>query len=229
MQGQHREASRRTRGRDGHGFKFVPNERIKVVIVDEHDGKRSSLRQMIDESRDFECAGAFCEGEEAIVEVAMAGADVALLNIQMQKTSGIECIHQLKMMQPRLVVVLATSLTDHDTMSRAVAAGADGYLVKPFSREQCLTTLRFTVRRCWRPLGRRACATEGTSDPRIRLTARERQVIGGLEKGLLYKEIADELGISFSAVHKHQHKIFTKLGASNRTEAITKWREPQRP
>lgn len=147
----------------------------------------------------------------------------------MQRTSGIECIRQLKMMQPRLVVVFATNLTDHHTMSRAVSAGADGYLVKPFSREQCLTTLRFTVTRCWRPPGRLTPAAEGTGNRRIQLTTRERQVIGGLEKGLLYKEIADELGISFSAVHKHQHKIFTKFGASNRTEAITKWREQQGP
>ena len=207
----------------------VPNQRIKVVVVDEHDATRSSLRRMIDQSRDFESAGAFCEGEEAIVEVAMAGADVALLDIQMQKISGIECIRQLKMMQPRLVVVLATSLTDRHTMSRAVSAGADGYLLKPFSHEQCLTTLRFTVGRCWRSLGQLTSAAAGTGNRRIQLTARERQVIIGLEKGLLYKEIADELGISFSAVHKHQHKIFAKLGASNRTEAITKWREPQRP
>jgi DNA-binding NarL/FixJ family response regulator len=204
---------------------FVPDQRIKVVIIDEHDGTRSSLRGIIDESRDFECAGAFCEGEDAIVEVAMAGADLALLDIQMQKTSGIECIRQLKMMQPRLAVVLATSLTDHHTMSGAVSAGADGYLVKPFSPEQCLTTLRFTVSRCWRPLGRLTAAAERIGNRRIQLTTRETQVICGLEKGLLYKEIAAELGISFSAVHKHQHKIFTKLGATNRTEAITKWRE----
>lgn len=198
--------------------------RIRVVIVDEHDRTRTSLRRMIDESRDFECAGAFCGGEEAIVEVAMAGADLALLDIPMQKISGIECIRQLKMMQPRLVVVLATNLTDQHTMSWAVSAGADGYLVKPFSREQCLTTLRFTVGKCWRPLGRIAAAVEGRGNRPVQLTRRERQVITGLEKGLLYKEIADELGISFSAVHKHQHTIFTKLGASNRTEAITKWR-----
>ena len=159
----------------------------------------------------------------------MSGADVALLDIQMQRISGTECIRQLKLLQPRLVVVFVTSLTDHHTISRAVSAGADGYLVKPFSREQCLTALRFTVGRCWRPLGRLASAAEGTGHERIHLTRRERQVMGGLEKGLLYKEIAEELGISFSAVHKHQHKIFTKLGASNRTEAITKWREQQGP
>jgi DNA-binding NarL/FixJ family response regulator len=57
------------------------------------------------------------------------------------------------------------------------------------------------------------------------LTAREAEVMSGLAGGLLYKEIANKLGISFSAVHKRQHRIFRKLRVSNRTEAISKWRE----
>lgn len=59
----------------------------------------------------------------------------------------------------------------------------------------------------------------------LRLTARENEVIRCFAKGLLYKETADELRISYSAVHKHQHKAFLKLGASNRSEAIRNWWE----
>lgn len=59
----------------------------------------------------------------------------------------------------------------------------------------------------------------------VRLTQRESDVMNGLAAGLLYKEIADNLQISYSAVNKHQHRIYRKLQASNRTEAINKWRD----
>ncbi len=61
------------------------------------------------------------------------------------------------------------------------------------------------------------------ADRHRRLTERESDVMACFARGLLYKEVANELGISYSAVHKHQHSIFVKLRAGNRTEAITKW------
>jgi DNA-binding NarL/FixJ family response regulator len=65
--------------------------------------------------------------------------------------------------------------------------------------------------------------SQNWDDNRRRLTDRENEVMSGLARGLLYKEVASELGISYSTVHKHQHSIFVKLGAGNRTEAVTKW------
>ncbi len=205
---------------------------IKVVIVDGHARTRSSLRRIIESSGEFQCAGAFATGEEAILKVVMVGAELALMDIQTRGLPGIECMRRMKALQPKLMIVLVTGLTDRQTMARALSAGADGYLAKPFSHAQCLTTLRFVISRrsnlSTRLTGKWAGSAIAVTNGRRQLTARENQVMDGLAKGLLYKEIADELGISFSAVHKHQHKIFNKLRVSNRTEAISKWCDQQR-
>ena len=137
-------------------------------------------------------------------------------------------MRSLKGILPRLVVVLVSGIADPETMAAALAAGGDGYLTKPFTISQCLATLTFSARR------RRTYALGGLVvqaqslrrvDDYARLTKREDEVMHGLAKGLLYKEIADNLHISSSTVNKHQHNIFRKLHVSNRTEAVTKWLE----
>src|SRR5207249_1526656 len=105
----------------------------------------------------------------------------------------------------------------------ALAAGADGYLTKPFTISQCLATLTFSLR--YRRSAARNGANDGAQSSRgdhgdARLTKRENEVMRCFAKGLLYKETAAELGISYSAVHKHQHNIFKKYDVTNRTEAM---------
>lgn len=195
-----------------------------MVVVDEHEAARSSLRRILEQACEFRCVAAYAKGEEAISGALALGAEAALIDIQMRATSGIECLRRLKEILPELVVVLVTGVTDGETMAQAAAAGADGYLAKPFSLDQCLTTLRFAVHRSH---ASRPPVIVRDGKPRPQLTKREMEVMIGLAKGLLYKEIADQLGISFSAVHKHQHKIFMRLHVSNRTEAISKWRDAQ--
>ena len=77
--------------------------------------------------------------------------------------------------------------------------------------------------------GRQGLRSKAGAESHLPLTVRENQVMGHLGKGLLYKEIADKMGISFTAVHKLQHKIFVKLHVSNRTEAVNKWKSGRRP
>ena len=74
----------------------------------------------------------------------------------------------------------------------------------------------------------RSIRCAGASEARSSLTTRENEVMRHMRKGLLYKEIADKMGISFSTVHKLQHKIFVKLQVSNRTEAINEWKNGDR-
>ena len=133
-------------------------------------------------------------------------------------------------MLPGLIVVLVSELTDPETMSAALAAGGDGYLTKPFAASQCLATMKFSLRRCSSVSLEKAEVNSrwtNAADEYARFTDREHQVMSRLAKGLLYKEIADELRISYSTVHKHQQKIFVKLHVSNRTEAARKWYDLQ--
>jgi DNA-binding NarL/FixJ family response regulator len=206
---------------------WVREEPIEVAIVDGDAETRLFLQRILEQSGGYRCVGAYASGEEALRRIPCTHARIVLMDVRMPGISGIECMRRLKGKLPGLIVVLVSELTDSGTMSEALAAGGDGYLTKPFAVAQCLATVRFSVRRdpCAGPEG---AELKGPAIPVgeefTRLTDREHHVMSCLAKGLLYKEIADELRLSFSVVHKLQHKIFLKLHVNNRTEAVTKWR-----
>ena len=213
-----------------HDVLWAREELIEVAIVGGDTETRFFLQQILEQSGGYRCVGSYTSGEEALREIPGAHPRIVLMDVRMPGISGIECMRRLKNRLPGLIVVLVSELTDRETMSAALAAGGDGYLTKPFAVAQCLATVRFSVRR------------DGSTPPDnvevngpstgwgeggeklARLTDREHHVMSCLAKGLLYKEIAEELRLSFSTVHKLQHRIFLKLHVSNRTEAVTKWR-----
>jgi DNA-binding NarL/FixJ family response regulator len=203
------------------------DEPIGMAIVDGDAGTRFLLRQILEKSGGYRCVGSYVSSEEALREIPRVNPRIVLMEVRMPGISGIETMRRLKSRLPGLIVVLVSGLTDADTMSSALAAGGDGYLTKPFAVAQCLATVRFSFQRvCTTPLDRvdsNAISSQGCEEL-ARLTSREHHVMGCLAKGLLYKEIADELRLSFSTVHKLQHRIFLKLHVNNRTEAVTKWR-----
>jgi DNA-binding NarL/FixJ family response regulator len=205
----------------------VREEPIAVAIVDGDTETRFLLRRILEQSGGYRCVGSYASGEEALREIPGAHPRIVLMDVRMPGISGIECMRRLKGRMAGLIVVLVSELTDPETMSEALAAGGDGYLTKPFAVAQCLATVRFSVRpRRSVPPDRAEvdASSTGAGEEFTRLTDREHHVMSCLAKGLLYKEIADELRLSFSTVHKLQHRIFLKLQVSNRTEAVSKWR-----
>jgi DNA-binding NarL/FixJ family response regulator len=215
----------RARGFDSKVFAMRKDDRIRVAIVDGSEGTRWSMECILNRATDFKWVGAFRCGEDALNEIPALAPRLILMDIRLPGISGIECMHRLKSTLPGLMVVLASMASDDLTITKALAEGSDGFLAKPFSIAQCLATLRFALRDRYREANRLHHNRSTNSTEPDALTKRENEVMAGLAKGLLYKEIADKLGISFSAVHKRQHRIFCKLHASNRTEAIDKWRE----
>ena len=125
---------------------------------------------------------------------------------------------------PFLKVIMVTGIREENTIVRSLQAGAIGYLVKPVTPDQCRATLNYAMAASERCASRPASVKNfpATYDSPL-LTHRETLVMRCLAEGLLYKEIADRLKISYSAVHKLQHKIFLKLKVANRSEAISKW------
>jgi DNA-binding NarL/FixJ family response regulator len=212
---------------DGHS-RVDQKSLVNVLIICPHDEPRASLERFLGHPSEFRCVGSYADDNVAVREASFIAADVALMDIHTNAISDFGCVRRLRRLHPRLIPVWVTSFSDQDTLAQAVAAGVEGYLAKPLSIEQCLATLRFVVRRSGVP-GRSSeqcirAPADAIAEASVRFTGREKQVLEGLEKGLLYKEIADQLGISFSAVHKYQHNIFVKLQANNRTEAIARWR-----
>jgi DNA-binding NarL/FixJ family response regulator len=205
---------------------WAREESISIVIVDGDAEARFLLQSILEQSGGYRCVGCYASGEEALRDIPAAHPRLVLMDVRLPGISGIECVRRLKMKLPGLIVVLVSELTDPETMSAALAAGGDGYLTKPFAVAQCLATVRFSVRpnRSAAPDNSEVKAASRGRVEYTRLTDREHHVMSCLEQGLLYKEIADELHLSFSVVHKLQHRIFLKLRVSNRTEAVTKWR-----
>jgi DNA-binding NarL/FixJ family response regulator len=184
---------------------------VRVVVVDDDSDMRLFLKDLLEGTGEFTCVGSFSTATEALLQIPMLHPQLVLMDIRMPHMTGIECTQRIKTLLPDVKIVMITGLHEGTFMQESLQAGADAYLLKPITADQCLATIKFAVK--------------GEEETAALLTTRERQVMQFLAQGLLYKEIAERLGISYSAVHKHQHKIFLKLQATNRSEAIRRWRD----
>lgn len=204
------------------------NSPWRVAVVDDDPDTRLYIRDILQSAKDLTLAGEFASGFEALNSIPRMKPDGVLMDIRMPGLNGIECLKRLKRMMVCLKIIMITAVFDGDAIGASLQAGADGYLIKPVSAEQCLATLRSagkfqtTVSPKYEPSGR----PHGDSAlplSRPLLTPRQVQVIEKLANGRLDKEIADELGISETVVHKQVHKIYLKFHVHNRVEAVGAW------
>lgn len=192
----------------------------RVVIVDDDADARLYFKDILASSKEFEFTGEFSSASEVLAGIPLLRADMALVDICMPGLNGIECAKRLKQKIPALRIVIVTGSYKPELIGEALRAGADAYLMKPVDMYQCLATLQFALIRK-REFSFSVKKLTGCKS----LSPRENEVLQGLAEGLLYKEISDKLRISYSMVHKYQHKIFQKLGVSNRSEAVRFWFE----
>lgn len=208
-------------------------EPLSVAVVDDDESVRLFIKTILDQTREFACAGCYPSGESALSGVPGSGARVVIMDIRLPGMSGIECTRRLKAMLPGLFIVFVSGLDKRRAFSRALEAGADDFLAKPFSASQLLETLMACRSRMQSPvaglqLTARARLVKSAPRDCPKLTVRQDELMELLSKGYLYKEIADRFGVSLSAVHGMQHRVFRKLHATNSREAIRKWHETRR-
>ncbi len=209
----------------------VPLGKVGVAIVDDDENFHVFLRDILDQTREFQCVGSYSSGEQALTGIPQSGAQIVFMDIKMPGMSGIECARRLKALLPHLIIVMVTGLDDPRTIDLARQCGADRFLPKPFTAAQFLGTLSFCIPRpkletaIPQPSGKGASYRE----PHVRpLTARENRLMEYMAEGLPYKQIAARIGVSESAVHHMRSRIFKKLDVTNKTEAIRKWRNGNR-
>ena len=121
------------------------NERIRVMIVDDHSIVRVGLKQVLEQSGEFEVVGEAADGEEACRVAADVSPDVVVMDVIMPKKDGVEACREIMESAPETRVVMLTALTEVDAIVEAVAAGATGYLQKETDRERLLSTVRDAV------------------------------------------------------------------------------------
>ena len=199
---------------------------IRVAIVDDHAVVRQGLEQLLKGENDIEIVGTAANGEDAHALLTSAAPDVLLMDLSMQGVDGVEATRRILADAPEVNVVVLTSFADRQRILDALEAGASGYLLKDGDPAQVAEAVRV------------AAAGESPLDPKAarvlldarregqpaaaaaaKLTAREREVLDLVGKGLANKQIARRLGIAERTVKAHLTSVFQSIGVTDRTQA----------
>lgn len=202
---------------------------ITLVIVEDLDEVRDGLANFIGLSSDFKILDTFKTAEEALYDIPKLKPDIVIMDISLPGMNGIECIRQVKDKSLTTQFMMFTVYENDEKVFEALKAGASGYLLKNTGLVQLIEALK-ELHNGGSPMSAniaRKLVTvfrdkEKESQPVEVLSARENEILLLLSKGLLYKEIAEQLSIATGTVRQHIHKIYEKLHVQNRTEALNK-------
>jgi DNA-binding NarL/FixJ family response regulator len=203
---------------------------IKVAIVDDDDGIRTSLATLIRRAPALRLVGDYADAEAALREIPHRTPDVVLMDINLPGVNGVECVRQLKGSLPAVQFLMLTVYEDSDSLFNSLKAGASGYLLKRTASARLLDAIR-DVHGGGSPmtpqLARRVVqyfSRQGDGDsPVARLTPGEKDFLDQLAKGYAYKEIADRMTISIDTVRSYVRTVYEKLHVHSRTEAVVKY------
>ena len=210
----------------------APTRPVRVCVVEDDNVVREQLSHQLQRAQGFTFVSCHRSAEDALEEIPRHKPDVVLMDINLPKMSGIDCVRHLKGQLPATHYVMLTVYEDADAIFKSLLAGAVGYLLKGRSgsgdrvleavRDAALggSPLNSLIARKIVQHFHHQPSRSGTEHP---LSVREREVLELLSKGLPYKEIADMLGVNIETVRKHCHNIYEKLQVSSRTEAVVKF------
>jgi len=205
---------------------------VRLSVVEDNNVVRDQLVHQLSRAAGFTVVSSYSSAENALEGIPRENPDVVLMDINLPKMSGIDCVRRLKGQLPGTHFIMLTVYEDADAIFKSLLAGAVGYLLKGRSGSgaQVIDAVR-DARRGGSPLNSLIARKivqyfhhqrthSGAEHP---LSMREREVLELLSKGLPYKEIADVLGVNIETIRKHCHNIYEKLQVSSRTEAVVKY------
>ncbi|HSR22140.1 MAG TPA: response regulator transcription factor [Candidatus Eisenbacteria bacterium] len=190
-----------------------------VLVCDDSPLAREALRRAVAAVPGVDRVTVAGSGEEGLVRWSTDQPDLALIDVRMPGIGGVEAARRILHTAPQAGVIMMTMAEDVDGVARAVNAGARGYLVKDASREELTTMVTQAL----------ADAAARRTAPRPRaehhagvppLTERELQVLRGMGRGRSNAEIGKELYLSEDTVKTHARRLFRKLGAADRAQAV---------
>lgn len=203
---------------------------IKVAIVDDDEGIRSSLSALIKRAAGLKLTGEFANGETALKEIPKHLPDVVLMDINLPGMKGYDCVRLLKGAHPAVQFLMLTVYEDSDSLFNSLRAGASGYLLKRTASARLLEAIQDVfeggspmspqlARRVVQFFSKPAAQDAGLA----RLTPAEREFLDQLAKGYAYKEIAGRMNISIDTVRSYVRTVYEKLHVHSRTEAVVKY------
>jgi DNA-binding NarL/FixJ family response regulator len=195
------------------------DERIRVLTVDDHPLVRDGIVFAINTQPDMVVVAEGADGQEAVELYRVHRPDVTLLDLQMPKLNGIAAIEAIRAEYPMAKVVVLTTYAGDAQASKALKAGAAGYLLKSMLRTELIETIR-AVHAGKLRVQPEIAANIAEHLAVDNLTAREVEVLRKISAGSSNKIVAADLGISEDTVKGHMKNILSKLGANDRTHAV---------
>ena len=193
--------------------------KIKILIADDHKMVRAGLAALLETENDMTVVGQAENGEEAVAKTLQLNPDVIVMDLMMPVKDGVEATVEIHQKSPQVKIVILTTYGTSDGIAHALVSGATGAITKSADNAD----LAKAIRRVFN--GERSIAEEiqqqlETDPPIPDLTPRQKEILDSMIRGLSNKDIAKQLGISDRSVDEHVEALLSKIGASNRTEAV---------
>ncbi|THG28538.1 response regulator [Naasia lichenicola] len=204
---------------------------IRVLVADDHPIVRGGLVALLDTLDGVEVVAQAADGAAAVREAVLSRPDVVILDLRMPHLDGVQAARRMAVEVPETAVLVLTMFDEDELIADALAAGARGYLLKGAEPEEIERAVRavaaggaiFSADVASRVLGRSRASEPAPAFPQ--LTAREREVLDLIARGISNAAIATRLGIAAKTIGNHISAIFLKLGVASRPEAIVLARE----
>jgi NarL family two-component system response regulator LiaR len=203
---------------------------ISILLGEDHLITRQGIRRLLEDERGFTVLGEASNGEEAVQMASELQPDVIIMDIAMPKLNGIEATRQIKLLNPRIGVLILSAYDDDEYVFAMLKAGAAGYLLKSVSGDELIRAVKAIHK--GEPVLDPVIAKKvmnyfklpdkvpNSGEDSEHLSDRELDIIKLAAKGLTNKEIADKLHLSYRTVEGHMRDVFNKLGVGSRTEAV---------
>jgi DNA-binding NarL/FixJ family response regulator len=200
---------------------------IRLLIAEDHGVVREGLVRLLASVSDIEIVGAVSDGAAAVEMARECRPDVILMDLRMPRLDGPEATRRVLLDNPDAHVVILTSFSERDEILRALDAGAIGYLLKDAEPDELIRGISAAARgdSPLAPKAAREVLNSRPGSPGDHLSARERQVLALVARGLQNKLIARELGISEKTVKAHLTTVFQRIGVTDRVGAALWARE----
>jgi DNA-binding NarL/FixJ family response regulator len=204
---------------------------ISVCIVEDNRDILQALEQIIMMADGYELLGSFTSAEDALTGIPLLHPNVVLMDINLGKMNGIECVRRIKPVHPEILFMMCTVYEEDEKIFEALAAGANGYILKKTTPSKMLEAIK-ELYEGGAPMSSQIARKVVNAFQKIpdgshiqidTLSNREAEILELLAKGLLYKEIASQLFIAQETVRKHVYHIYEKLHVNNRIEAVNKY------
>ena len=195
-------------------------DKIKVLVADDHAIVRTGLVSLLSRSADIDVVGEASNGAAAVTKSARLMPDVVVMDLVMPKKDGVAATAELHERFPGMKILVLTSFGTSKDIAKALAAGANGALLKSVPNSEIVAAIRRIA------AGRRVVSPEIEhmleNDPPVPdLSPRQRDILESITRGLTNAQIALQLDISPESVKTHIAKLFEKLGAASRSEAAS--------